>query len=220
MARKKVPSKNALPTTLFKLPKLPKINLQKITSYRPSKKGWIIILIIGLILLAYFKKNWFIAATVNGQPISNFEVLSSMNDQYRQQTLNQLINEQIVKQEASKKGVAVTNSEIDARINELEQNVGGADVLDSLLTQQGQTRQTFRDQIKIQLMVEALYGNQATISATEVDQYIATNKDQLTATTSAAQKTEAENLLKQQKLSQIFNTQFQQLRSNADVVIY
>ncbi len=220
MARKKVSSKNTPQNNLFKLPKLPKVNFQKITSYRPSKKGWIIILIIGLILLVYFKKNWFIAATVNGQPISNFEVLSAINDQYRQQTLNQLINEQIVRQEAVKQNVQVTNSEIDARIHELEQNVGGADVLDSLLSQQGQTRQTFRDQIKIQLMVEKLYGNQATVSATEVNQYIATNKDQLTATTSAEQRKEAENLLKQQKLSQVFNQQFQQLRSNADVVIY
>ena len=73
------------------------------------------------------------------------------------------------------------------------------------------------NQIKIQLIVEKMYGNEATVSADEVNQYISQNKAQMTATDSAGQIKEATDALKQQKLSQIFSTKFQQLKQQAQV---
>jgi foldase protein PrsA len=121
---------------------------------RPGKKLALLVVIIGLAILAYTHKNWFIAAQVNGQPITNFEVLSRLNQIHRTDTLNQMVNEKILYNEAKKKGVSVTEADIQNKIAEIEKNVGGADSLNDLLSQQSQTRKDLEDQIKIQLLIE------------------------------------------------------------------
>ena len=136
-------------------------------------------------LLAVYKKEWFVAAIVNNEPITNFELLSKINKQYRQQVLNQLINEKIILQEALKRNISVTQSDLDNKIKDLEKNVGGAETLDQLLAGQNQTRDSLKEQLKIQIIVEKLFQNQATVSAQEIDQYITQNKSMLTASDSA-----------------------------------
>lgn len=189
-------------------------------SLQKDKRLYVVLVILGLLLLFYYKKDWFIAVTVNGQPVTTLEVFSKMSQQYKSQTLNQMINEKIILQEAQKKSVTVSNKEIDNKLAELEKNVGGPQTLDSLLAQQNQTRESLRDQIKIQIIIEKLYVNEATSSTQEVDAFIEQTKNQLTATDSAAQRKEAENLLKQQKLSKIFSEKFQQLKQTANVKIF
>lgn len=185
-----------------------------------NKKVYIIILLLGLILLAYYKKSWFIAATVNGSPVSNFELLNRMNKQFRDQTLTQLINEKIILAEASRKNITVSPTELNQKISDIEKNVGGAETLNTLLQQQGQTRESLKQQLEFQLLIEKLYSPEATVSASEVDEFISKNPEQLRASDSAAQVTEATEILKQQKLSQIFNERFQQLKQAANIKIF
>ena len=195
-------------------------NFDKFINFKSSKKFYIILLAVVLLLLIIYKKSWFIAATVDSSIITNFELLSKMNQQFRQQTLNQMINEKILLQEASKKGITIQNSELEGKIIELEQNVGGAGVLDNLLSQQGQTRSTLRDQVRVQLTISKLYDQEATVSAEEVAKFLEQNRASLQATDSAKQEEEAFNLLKQQKLSEIFNQKFQELRQKANIKIF
>ncbi|MBI2040146.1 SurA N-terminal domain-containing protein [Candidatus Microgenomates bacterium] len=197
------------------LDKIP--NLQ---NFKSSKKFYVILLIVGVLLLAMLKKDWFIAALVNGSPITNLELQMKLNQQFRTQTLNQMINEKIILDEAAKNNATPTEAEINNKISELEKSVGGTQVFDSLLSQQGQNRDSIRSQIKVQLSIEKLYLNEATISAQEVEQFLSNNKDQLQATDSAGQIKEVENILKQQKLSQIFNQKFQELRQKAKIQIF
>ena len=179
-----------------------------------------ILIIVGLLAFGFYKKQWIIAATVNGSPVSNIELINRMNKQYREQTLNQVINEKIITQEASKKSIVVQSSEIDDRIKKIEEQVGGAQALDGLLAQQRQSREDLREQLRLQLILEKLYANEATVSAEEIDKFIEENEAQLQATESAKQKEEAADLLKQQKLSQIFNQKFQELKEAAKVNIF
>ncbi len=187
---------------------------------RYQKRVYLIILIIGILLLIIFKKEWFIAAAINGTPITNLELQIKLNQQFRTQTLNQLINEKIILAEASKNSTIPTEAEIANKISELEANVGGKDVLGTLLSQQGQTRETLKDQLKLQLAIAKLYDKEATVSAQEVAKFLEQNKATLTATESAKQEEEASNLLKQQKISQIFNQKFQELRTKAKIQIF
>lgn len=184
--------------------------------------GWLVILVIilALLVLAYFKKSWFVAATVNGTPITNFELQKKLNDTYREQTLNQLINEQVILDAGKKNNVVATDDEINNKISSIEAQVGGAQVLDNLLSQQGQTRQSLKDQVKVQIIIEKLYASEATVSASEIDQFITQNKDSMQATNSAGQQKEAFQAIHQQKLSQIFNQKFSELKKQADIKIY
>lgn len=191
-----------------------------IKNYRPSKRAYLVILLLGILLIGYYKKGWFVAAMVNGAPVSNFELLSRMNQQYRSQTLNQMVNEKIVLDEAKKQNIVISDSDVNKKITQVEANVGGSQALDSMLAQQGQTRASIRQQIRIQVAIEKLYASEATISADEVKNFIDQNKDQLQATTSAEQTKEATDILQQQKLSKAFNAKFQQLKQQAKVLIF
>lgn len=193
---------------------------ERIINYRPSKKVYLIALIAGILLLAVYKRSWFIAATVNDFPITNLELQMKLNQQFRSQTLNQLINEKIILDEAAKNNALATEDEITNKISQVETNVGGPQALDTLLNQQGQTRNSIRNQIRLQLSIEKLYSKEATVSAEEVDKFLETSKDSLRATDSASQRKEAEDLLKQQKISQTFSQKFQELRQKANIKIF
>lgn len=197
--------------------------LSKLDSYknfRSSRNFYIILIIAGVLLLAFYKKNWFIAATVNGSPVTNLELQIRLNEQFRTQTLNQMINEKIILSEAAKNNVTVSSADINQKISEIEGSVGGPQALDNLLSQQGQTRTSVRQQLKLQLTIEKLYANEATISADEVTKFIEQNKDQLRATDSAGQQKEATDAIKNQKLTQIFSKKFQDLKTKAKVQIF
>lgn len=217
---KKVPSKKIEPARPFNTVNNYLDKLSSLKNFRSSKKFYIILIAIGLLLLFIYKKNWFVAAMVNGSPITNLELQMKLNKQFRSQILTQLINEKIILAEASKNNVIATEAEISSKISEIETQVGGAQALDALLTQQGQTKDSIRQQIRLQLSIEKLYVNEATVSGEEVAAFIEQNKDQLRATDSAGQQKEAEETLKNQKLSQIFSQKFQDLKQKADIKIF
>jgi len=193
---------------------------EKAISLKSSKKLYLILLIAGVLLLAIYKKEWFIAATVNGSPITNLELQMKLNQQFRNQLLNQLVNEKVILDEARQMNAAPSDLEIATKISELEANVGGAEVLDTLLLQQAQTRVTLKDQIRLQLAIAKLYDKEASVSAEEVAKFLEENRENLQATESAKQEIEAFDLLKQQKLSQIFSQKFQELREKANIKIF
>lgn len=186
-------------------------------SYRPNKKAYLIIFVIGLLILSYYKKSWFVVATVNGSPITNYELLSRMDKQYHQQILTQMINEKLLLGEAQKNGVTIGESDVNQKISQIETSVGGAQVLDGLLSQQGQTRVGLRDQVKLQLTIEKMYEKDASVSSQEVADFISKNKDQLQSSDSAEQSKEATDIIKQQKISKIFGDKFQQLKTQANI---
>lgn len=194
--------------------------LARLTSLKGNKFVYLAIVIIGIALLVSYKKSWFIAATVNGSPISNFELLSREDNQFRKQMLDQMITEKLILSEAGKKGVKITAPEIDAKISEIEKQVGGASAFDSLLTQQGQTRTGVRDQVKITLSLEKMYANEASVSAEEVTQFIEQNKEQMQSSTSAELTKEANDILKSQKLNQIYSQKFQEIKKAANIQIF
>lgn len=194
--------------------------LNSFKNFKSSKKLYIVILIAGLLLLGFYKKSWFVAAIVNGAPITNLELQMKLNQQFRTQTLNQLINEKIILEEARKANSTPSEPEVDKRISELEAQVGGPQILDTLLTQQGQTRQGLRDQVRLQLAIAKLYDREATVSADEITKFIEQSSSLLQATDSGKQQEEAFNLLKQQKITEIFNQKFQELRQNAKIQIF
>lgn len=193
---------------------------EKLTNYKSSKNIYIVLLVLGILILFVYKRSWFIAAMVNGTPITNIELQSKLNEQFKTQILNQLINEKIIFAEAEKNNAIPTDAEINKKISDIEISVGGKDALKTLLSQQGQTRTSLANQIKIQLAITNLYQKEATVSSEEVNKFLESSKDQLKATDSAGQIKEAEDLLKQQKLSQIFNQKFTDLRQKAKIQIF
>ena len=171
-------------------------------------------------LLVFNKKHWFVPATVNGLPILSPQVIVRLYSDYRSPAVSELIDERIIMAEAKKNNVLPSREEINARMTELEAQVGGAEALNNLLAQEGTSRTSLERRMSMRLALEKIYSNEATISAEEIDEFMKTNKAQLTASDSASQKSEAEALIKQDKLGAIINQKFTELREKANIKIF
>jgi len=187
---------------------------------RLGKKGFLFILVLGLALLVFYKKEWVVAALVNNQPITTAELTQRLYKLHKEAVLNQLINEEILMQEAAKKGITVTQKEIDDKILELEEQYGGKESFEGLISQQGLTREEIARQTRFQLTVEKLYKDEATASAEEIEKFMEENSNIPEATEPAKFRELAEEQVKQSKLSQIFNAKFQALKQATKIQIF
>lgn len=190
------------------------------TNFLNSKNLTIGLVVIALIALAYWKKDWFVAATVNGAPVTTIELQKRISDNYKAKELQELIDEKVILQETAKNNMTPTDSEIEAKYAEFEQQYGGPEEFANLLEMQGETKAGLTRRIRLNIALDKLYSSEATSSEQEVDEYIKVNKSLLKATTSADQRVEAEAAIKEQKLIQIIQQKFQELRDRAVIKIF
>lgn len=189
-----------------------------------STRNLVILLILAGVVLVwlYFKSQpgMFLAATVNGKPILKSELNKRLTDRFGEQMLEALISEQLIVDEAQKRGISVTPEEIQAKITEIEGTLQGSMSLDESLKVQGITRGEFEKQIQIQLMIDKMFSGSASVSAEQIDQFITDQGDSLVATEPAAQRIEAEEQLRNNQLSQVFIEWFNQAKAEASVSKY
>lgn len=182
-----------------------------------------LILAFVIIVAALYKgKGLFVAALVNNEPITRFSVISDLEKHSGKQSLDSLITQALIAQEAKKKGISVSSSEVDAEINKVSESVKsqGQD-LTSLLALQGMTMSDLRDQMKTQKMVEKLLGSEIEPSDKDIEEYIKTNKDSLPKDQSEDQiKTQVKDQLRQQNLSTKFQTWIADVKAKANIKYY
>ena len=122
--------------------------------------------------LNYFKGGEFgNAATVNGKPITIARLNAEMSrielgnpgvfeeggynrDEVRSQILDELINQELLRQKADEEGITIDDEKIDAELQMVKDQYG--DKYEETLTQYGYTETELRDQIKMQLTLQAL----------------------------------------------------------------
>ncbi|MCL4390513.1 MAG: SurA N-terminal domain-containing protein [Patescibacteria group bacterium] len=180
----------------------------------------ILALVILLAVFAWRNKSLLVVATVNGQPVWRWELESRMLSHYGDQTLQEITNENLIKQAAAKKGVTVSSSEIDAKVADIEKSLNGQISINDALAQQGMTMTDFRNQVELQLMLEKLTADQITVTDAQVADYIASNAASLTSTDPASQAAQARQTLISQKQNAAFQSFFSQLQSQAKIVKY
>lgn len=135
---------------------------------------WIIVLAVAL----WYFKGQFVVATVNGQPIFRSTLIRELERQAGPQTLDNIVLETLVRQEAAAKKVTVSEDELNAEVKKLEDQMAAQKQnLDQLLSLQGMTRASLKDQMRLQLLVDKLVGQEGVkVSDDEVKKYIADNK--------------------------------------------
>lgn len=185
---------------------------------RPSKKLIIALIIIGIGALLWYNKKWVVAATVDGKPITNLALQQELNKTYREQALNKLVNAKIFDQfekEATGKGIIVSDEELNSEIAKIEEQYGGKETFDSLLSQQGISRDDFTKQVKVNVLAEKFFENEIKPTDEEINKFINDENNQLTpeATDAAKFKTLAEEQIKQDKLTTKLREKFQEIKS-------
>ena len=141
-----------------------------------TKKNLIIIGILFLVLVFWLLRKYYIVATVNGQPVSRFELNSRLNSQFSDSVLDQLINERLILGAARQEGIFITADEIESRVKKIEENLGGKMSLNEALSMQGLDTTTFRRQLELQLSIEKLFDKQTSVSSTDIEKYLENNK--------------------------------------------
>jgi parvulin-like peptidyl-prolyl isomerase len=194
---------------------------QRTTPALRFKKSYVILALAAVLLLGllYAARGLFVAATVNGQPISRIALIQELERQSGKQTLDSLVTKSLILQEAKKKNVQITDQQIDEEIKKIDANLKQqGQNLEQVLSLQGLTRESLRDQVRIQKTVEALLGNDIKVTGREVDDYIASNSASLPADANPEElKTNITQQLRQQKLSERFQTWLAGLRQNAKI---
>ncbi len=183
-----------------------------------SKKALILVFVLILTLgLFYFSKKFFAAATVNGKSISRLAVLKKLEKQGGKKILEMMITQVFIRQEAEKRKITVSQKDIDAEMKKIEANVSSqGTTLNQALQNQGMTKNDLIEEIKVQLMLQKMAGNDIKISDKEIDDFISANKNQQ-GFDKEIPREQAASQLKQQKLQQKVQTFLADLKAKAKI---
>ncbi|MEK7597271.1 MAG: SurA N-terminal domain-containing protein [Patescibacteria group bacterium] len=183
-----------------------------------SKRLLIVVLVLIFILgLIYFSRRFLIAVSVNDKSIGRLSVLKKLEKQGGKKILETMITQVLIQQESEKRKIAVSQKEIDAEMKKIEANVSSqGSTLDQALQNQGMTKSDLIEEIKIQLMLQKMAGNDIKISDKEIADFISANKNQQ-GFDKEIPKEQAIAQLKQQKLQQKIQTFITDLKAKAKI---
>jgi hypothetical protein len=161
--------------------KKPQIKLSKIKFSKPDFKnlkekksfqifaivlGGIVVFILVDFLFQYLNNGYSIAV-VDGVRIPRQEFYDRMEKQYGQSIAQQLIDEEIIKIEAQKADVTVTDEEIQDRLDEIISSIGGEDAYNAALISNNITEEELKSQIELDLLLTKMV--EPTLEYTEDD---------------------------------------------------
>jgi len=183
------------------------------------KKSFIFgIATVVILLILYIFKSLFVAAIVNGQPISRISIVKNLEKRGGQAALDTLINEALIFQEAKRENVSVTDEEVEEVISKIEAGLENQGGLDQALVLEGMTREELVKQIQMQKLVEKMLTNRIIVTEADVSEYINTNSEILPEGASAEEINETvKNQLQQQKLSSEIQIWLADLRQKAKI---
>ena len=195
------------------------ISISPISSKLRQPKVFVPLIITVLVILAFLLKGLFVAALVNGQPITRLSIIQELEKQGGKQALSSLVNQALIFQEAKKKNIEVPQKEIDEEAKKIEENLKkqGQD-LNTALSMQGMTRQDFLMQLKLRSLVEKLLAGQIKVTDKEVNDYIDKNKETLPTNLKEDEiKKGVKEQLKQQKMASASQEWLASLTKNAKI---
>jgi len=178
----------------------------------------ILIIIIAIGALVYVNKGLFIAATVNGSPISRLTIIQKLEKASGKSLLDSLITEKLIQDEASAKKFVISNEEINGEIKKIEDQVtaqGGT--LDAALAAQGMSMDDLKTRIILQKEMEKLLADKINVTDAEVAQYITDNKVSVPSGQEAAINDQIRSELSSQKLNNEAQALITDLKSKAKI---
>lgn len=183
------------------------------------------ILIIALGGLIYFGGRLLFAAKVNGQLISRVAVVKELEKQGGKKTLDVFILKTLINQEAKKRKISIDKKEIDDEIAKIEKNIAsqGVGTLESLLAQQGMTKENLIDEITLQKMVSKMVDGDVKVTDKEVEDYLVARQEAVASSQTPAElpsKEEVREQLKQQKLQEKIQAFVADLKAKAKITYF
>lgn len=179
----------------------------------------IIAAVIIVLALLYSCRGMFVAATVNGSPISRLALIQQLEKNAGKSTLDMIVVQKLIDLEAKKKGVTVTREEIDAQIKIIEDQIAaqGQTTLAEMLVARNMTQKDLEKQIITQQQVEKLIADKTVVTDADVDEFLSSQKITLKADEEAEARTQIAAQLKQEKINTEGNALVEALRDSAKI---
>ena len=192
-------------------PKEDKKNINK-KSIKISKKNIIILgIIVVALILAYFSKNLFVAATVDGVSISRLSIISKLEKASGKGLLDSMITEKLIQSEAKAKKIVVSDEDVNTQIKTIEDQITAqGSTIDEALATQGMSMDDLKKQIMLQKQVEKLIGDKIVVTDQEIAQYITDNE----VSVQSGQEAMINEQVKSQLMSDKFSAEVETLISN------
>lgn len=178
------------------------------------------LLIIVIAFLAFNFRYLIVPAAVNGKPIFSWSYLQNLHKSYGSQVMNQLIAEEIIKQEAAKQAVFVSPEEVTSEIQTLSSQLSESGGLESFLASRGITEQELREQIRLNLVVKKLVASKINVTEEEINSEYQKNQEFFGELSEEEAKKQIKENFENQKLQQEINLWFDEQKQEANIEVF
>ncbi len=184
-----------------------------------DKKTLIILLLVAVLGLAYIFRGMFVAALVNGMPITRWQILKRAEQAQGQQILDSIITEKLVEQKAKEEGITVSEEDLSKEIDQIKKSVEEQEQsFDQILAMQGMTLEDLKDRLRLNKMIEQLLAGEIEVTEEQVNQYLEDNKDFFPEDMSEEEKKQsARDQLGQQQMNEKYQEWVKQLKDEARI---
>lgn len=167
---KKSKKKNKSPKKKLKI-KFKKPSWEDIKSSKVTKYSLIVLLVLLFFVAVDFGvqylNNDYSAAVVNGNRITDREYYDRLDQSYGSSVVSQLIEEELIRQEAQKQDVTATEEEIQKDLQEVTEQVGGEEQLNLSLEAYNLSIEDLKKQIELDILKRKIL--EPTIDYTDED---------------------------------------------------
>jgi len=209
--------KTTTPTTLHSFSLPAKFSPNFVTSV-----AIVVLAGLSLFFLAQRYRGLVIAGVVNKTPITRWQLNKVLTNRYGEAVLEELVNNELLNQEAAKQGIVVSSEDLAKERQSLVDSLGGEENLASALQQYGLTESDLTDQIRLRIIQEQLADKLFTVDITDeqVQEYFDSNESLYEGQSLDEVKEDIRNSLKQQQVQQEFYAWFDQLKQNTQIKTY
>lgn len=181
----------------------------------------VILLFIMVFAYLIYAKLFYSVAVINGHPIRRSEYFDELDSRYGMKTLDTIVTETIIYQEAKKRNVKVSKKEIDAAMKKLAGTFNDATAFDAALSEQGLNRTTMEERLTLNKLLETMVRQDIKITDKDIDTYINSHKSEYPG---KKVSTEKRNEIKEILIKTQLPTQIQifvaDLRKKAEIEIH
>ncbi|CEG21686.1 Foldase protein PrsA precursor [Planococcus massiliensis] len=131
------------------------------------------------LIAGFVKGDGEAVATVNGKAIEKDALYEELVKTSGPDTLNAMITDEILDQEAEKADINVTEEELDKEMAVYEKSYGGKDALAAAVESSGMTMEDLTAEMESYVKVEKLLGPDIEVTDGEIESYFEENKESL-----------------------------------------
>lgn len=151
----------------------PPVKIERPTIRISHRTLFFIFLALFILGSAYGYRSLFVAATIDGQPVSRLAVIQRLEKEGGERVLNTIITERLIATAAAQANITITDADIDAALETIKAQVATQGVpFENILAEQGLTLEDVRQQLMTRKQLEKLLGDATVVTDADIDEYL------------------------------------------------